>query len=252
MKNKSIILTLLFIAFSLITGPLYCQEKADSIKYFKNTIRINITNPMLFGEKYNVIGYERVVSKHQTFSVNIGRFSLPKWRNFNTDSLLVKDDYSDKGFTIAADYRFYLKKENKYDAPHGLYIGPYYSFNMLDRTNTWNVNTTDFQGSLQTNIRLNANLIGAQLGYQFIIKNRVAIDMILFGPGTWFYSLKSTTSTSLSDEDEALLFEKINGFLEQNLPGSDIFLEPGQMNKSGSYRTSSGGMRYMIQLGFRF
>jgi len=252
MKNASRIGTLLFLTVSLVINPLSGQEKTDSLKYLKNTIRFNLTNPMLFGEKYTVIGYERVVSKHQTFSVNIGRFSLPKWKNFNTDSLAIKDGYSDKGFTVATDYRFYLKKENKYDAPHGLYIGPYYSYNMLDRTNTWNLNTPDFQGALETNIRLNANLIGAQLGYQFIIKNRIAIDMILFGPGTWFYSLKSTTSTSLSEEDEALLFEKINGFLKENLPGSDILLEPGQMNKSGTYHTSSGGMRYMIQIGFRF
>lgn len=251
MKHILKAISFLFL-ICLLINPLYGQEKKDSVKYFKNTIRFNITNPMLFGDKYLVLGYERVVSKHQTFSVNIGRFSLPKWRNFNTDSLAIKDNYSDKGFTIAADYRFYLKKENRYDAPHGIYIGPYYSFNMLDRTNTWTLNTADFQGDMETNLRLNANLIGAQLGYQFIIKNRVSIDMILFGPGTWFYSVKATTSTSLSAEDEALLFEKINGFLEAKLPGRDIFLEQGQLNKSGVYHTSSGGMRYMIQLGFRF
>jgi hypothetical protein len=244
--------TLFLIAGLTFFNPLSGQLKTDSLKYFKNTIRFNLTNPMLFGEKYMVIGYERVVSKYQTFSVNIGRFSLPKWMNFNTDSLALKDDYRDKGFTFAADYRFYLKKENKYDAPHGLYIGPYYSFNMLDRTNTWNLNTADFHGTMETNLRLNANLIGAQLGYQFIIKNRISIDMILFGPGTWFYSIKTKTTTSLSEEDEALLYEKLNGFLEEKLPGRDIFLEPGKVNKSGTYHTSSGGLRYMIQLGFRF
>jgi len=76
--------------------------------------------------------------------------------------------------------------------------------------------------------------------------------MILFGPGTWFYSVKSTTTSTLSAEDEALLFEKINGFLDDKLPGNNIFIDPGQINKSGSYRTSSGGMRYLFQVGFRF
>jgi hypothetical protein len=252
MKNILKTITSSLLAVFLFLSPAFGQEKSDSVKYLKNTIRINITNPMLFGDKYNVIGYERVISKHQTFSINMGRFSLPKWKNIDTDSLALKDNYTDKGFTVAADYRFYLRKENKYFAPRGVYIGPYYSFNMFERTNSWTMNTQDFTGELQTNIRLNANLIGAQLGYQFIIKNRIAIDMIVFGPGTWFYSVKTTTTSTLSAEDEALLFEKINGLLDQKLPGNDIFIEPGQINKSGSYRTSSGGMRYLFQIGFRF
>jgi hypothetical protein len=252
MKYLSKIHYLVIIIICLYINPLYGQEKSDSVKNFKNTIRVNITNPMLFGDKYRVIGYERVVSKHQTFSVNIGRFALPKWKNFDTDSLALKDNYSDKGFTIAADYRFYLRKENRYGAPRGVYIGPYYSFNMFERTNSWTLNTADFSGDLQTRIRLNANLIGAQLGYQFIIKNRITLDMIMFGPGTWFYSVKTTTTTSLSAEDQALLFEKINGYLDEKLPGNDLFFQPGSINKSGTYRTSSGGMRYLFQIGFRF
>jgi hypothetical protein len=245
--------TWLVIITLLITNSIYGQEESDSAKKkLKNTIRINITNPMLFGDKYNVIGYERVISKHQTFSFNIGRFALPKWKNFDTDSLALKDNYTDKGFTFAADYRFYLRKENRYGAPRGVYIGPYYSFNMFERTNSWTLNTADFSGDLQTRIRLNANLIGAQLGYQFIIKNRITLDMIMFGPGTWFYSVKTTTTTSLSEEDQALLFEKINGYLDEKLPGNDLFFQPGSVNKSGTYRTSSGGMRYLFQIGFRF
>jgi hypothetical protein len=252
MKYFSKIGYLFIIIICLYFNPLYGQEKSDSAKNFKNTIRFNITNPMLFGDKYRVLGYERVVGKHQTFSVNIGQFALPKWKNFDTDSLALKDNYSDKGFTLAADYRFYLRKENRYGAPRGVYIGPYYSFNIFERTNSWTMNTAEFSGDLQTKIRLNANLIGAQLGYQFIIKNRITLDMIMFGPGTWFYSVKTTTTTSLSAEDEALLFEKINGYLDEKLPGNDLFFQPGSMNKSGTYRTSSGGMRYLFQIGFRF
>ena len=107
-------------------------------------------------------------------------------------------------------------------------------------------------GELKTNLRLISNLIGAQLGYQFIIKNRISIDMILFGPGIWFYSVKTTTSTSLSAEDEELLFGKINEILAVKLPGRDIVIHSGETRKTGRYSASSPGFRYLIQLGFRF
>jgi hypothetical protein len=252
MRKAFIKITFLLVTFCFCQFKLTGQVPDDSIKTLKNTIRVNLTNPMLFGDKYTVVGYERVVGKHQTFSVNIGRFSLPKFISVNTDSLKLNKDYTEKGFTSSFDYRFYLKKENKYNAPRGVYIGPYYSFNMLQRTNTWDLSTTGYTGQIDTKMRLNVNLVGVQMGYQFVIKNRLAIDMILLGPGVWFYSLKTTTSTNLSDEDEELLFGKINEILAEKLPGKEIVLSPGDLSKNGTVSTSSAGFRYLIQIGWRF
>jgi hypothetical protein len=245
-------ITLLLLAFYLCSFSLNGQVKKDSTKTLKNTIRMNLTNPMLFGEKYNVFGYERLIGSHQSFSVDIGRFSLPRFVSPKLDSLQLKYGTTDKGFTFSVDYRFYLKKENKYNAPRGIFLGPYYSFNYLERTNTWSLNTSSISQELETNLRLNANLVGAQMGYQFVIKNRLSIDLILFGPGIWFYSLKTDISTTLSEEDAALVFEKINEFLAAKLPGHEITINPGEKQRTGTYHTSSGGMRYLIHLGFRF
>ena len=93
-------------------------RQADSVKYFKNTIRFNITNPMLFSWKFNVVGYERVIKDYQTVSVNIGRTALGAFVLSN-DSIDLIDQYNDKGFNFSVDYRFYLQKENKYRAPRG-------------------------------------------------------------------------------------------------------------------------------------
>jgi hypothetical protein len=252
MKNKSIVTILFLVAFCIIHPPLSGQEKKDSAKIFKNTIRINLTSPMIFGDKYNVIGYERVIRPHQSFTINMGRFSLPKFVDPDLDSVSLQRETSDKGFTVAADYRFYLRKENKYSAPRGVYIGPYYAFNAFNRTNTWIVQTDNGPENVETKINLNMNMVGGQLGYQFVIKNRLALDLILMGPGVWFYNLNTNMTTTLDEADQEKLIQKINEMLAAKLPGHEITIPTGEINKSGSIRTSTAGFRYIIHIGFRF
>jgi hypothetical protein len=250
MRNSSAILSRLFTVIFIGFFTLPCIAQKDSVKNFKNTIHFNITNPMLFGDKYTVFGYERVFKNNQSISLSMGRFSLPGFGFLNYDSLSLKKDYSEKGFTFITEYRFYLKKENKYSAPRGVYIGPYYSYNYLERTNSWSLNNVAY--NLETNMKLNANLVGVQMGYQFVFWNRLSLDLIFMGPGVWFYSIKTKISTTLDAEDEALLFEKINELLAEKLPGHELMINPGNKQKTGSFRTTSGGFRYLIQLGFRF
>ena len=251
--KRSIIAIAFFILLSFLwSSQSFCQVQNDTAKIFKNTIRINLSNPMIFGPKYNVIGYERILTTHQSISANIGRFSLPKFISINTDSLMLHHEYNDKGFTFAIDYRFYLKNENKYDAPRGVYIGPYYSYSYFERENAWSMNTTNMTGNLNSNIRLDLNLVGAQIGYQFVIKNRVTLDLIIFGPGIWFYKVRTQLSTNLDPDDESLLFEKINEILAAKLPGHEILINPGEFKKNGSFSTTSAGFRYIIHIGFRF
>jgi hypothetical protein len=242
----------LLLGICFCSSVSYGQVKKDTAKTFKNTIRINITNPLIFGEKYDVIGYERILKHNQSFSFNIGRFSLPKLSFVNLDSLQLKKGSVDKGFTIATDYRFYLRKENKYPAPRGIYLGPYYSFSTFERVNTWSMNTTSMTGDIQTDMRLDINMVGGQLGYQFVVWNRLSIDLILMGPGVWFYNFRTTINTNLDPADEALVFEKINEILAAKLPGHEILIKPGQYHNKGSGKAVSPGFRYLVNLGFRF
>jgi len=251
---KNIILkTLLFIIcyYCLLLG-VSGHEKSDSTKFFKNTIRTNITNPMIFGDQYKVLGYERVLFDYQTISLNVGIMGLPKFTSIDSDTLALQGDSNDKGFTFAMDYRFYLKNENKHAAPRGVYIGPYYSYINFNRVNTWALNLDSFTGDLKTDMDLKMNLVGLQLGYQFIIKKRLAIDLVLAGPGIWFYNLETSISTTLSDEDAAQIFDKLNEVLASKFPGHELAINPGKYEKKGSVRASSPGYRMMINLGFRF
>src|SRR5512133_2318820 len=116
---KSSIIKLLTTAIIFLCFSLAGSGQKDTSKVFKNTIRFNITNPMLFGSDFTLIGFERVLTKHQTASISIGKIGFPTFIGSNFDSLSVNSQENSKGFNVSVDYRFYLKKENKYGAPRG-------------------------------------------------------------------------------------------------------------------------------------
>lgn len=235
----------------LISGP-FTYGQADTAKHFKNTIKYNITNPMLFGWKYNVLGYERVINEHQTATLTMGRVAFPRLSEGIADSIGISEQQNDKGFNFSLDYRFYLRKENKYSAPRGVYIGPYYAYNHFSRNLKWDLNTADYNGQVDTKINLNANFIGAQLGYQFILWDRLAIDMILMGPGWWFFNLKTAMSTSLSLEDETAMLDKLNEKFKEKFPGSEFVFKGDGFEANKTTSTKTTGLRYIINIGFRF
>jgi hypothetical protein len=260
MKNIPVILKMYKLAFLLLfmaglgCRPCNGQDK-DSVKVYKdlkNTVKINLTNPLIFGTRFNVIGYERVITDYQTITVSVGRFAFPKFSFINTDSLSLERNYKDKGFNFSIDYRFYLKKENRNLAPRGVYIGPYYAYNYFSRVNHWQINTANFEGDLDTKLQMNMHSLGFQLGYQFVFWNRVTLDLILAGPAVWFFNLEANVSTSLDATDESLLFEKLNDALHQKFPNSSMVIDGGSFKKKGSFRTNTIGYRYMFNIGFRF
>lgn len=246
------ILSFLFISllFSQYTNG---QDSIPAKKDLKNSVKFNLTNPMIFGDECLILGYERTIGSHQSFSVSIGRFSLPRLFNINTDS--IKDltkDIKTKGFHASGDYRFYLSKENKYDSPHGVYIGPYFTYNSYTRYFNLKATTNVFDGELNADLNFRVATMGFQLGYQFIFWNRVTLDMILFGPGVGAYKMKASLSTTLDPDSESELFQKINDVLEERIPGYSQVINPGTFEKTGTYNTTGAGFRYVVMVGFRF
>jgi hypothetical protein len=228
---------------------LSAQEQDTPKKVHKNTVMINLTSPMIFGSNNFVLGYERTVGNHQSFSVHAGTFSLGKVFSFNTDSIKNLDkNVTSRGISLSGDYRFYLAKENKYNSPHGVYIGPYFAYNGFKRTFDFNYN----QQQLNADFHFSATTLGFQLGYQFIFWDRVTLDMILFGPGVSFYKVKVGLSTNLDATQEADFFKKLNEKLQEKIPGYSLAINPGEFERSGSVNTTSAGYRYIVMLGFRF
>jgi hypothetical protein len=269
MIKKKITTACLFAFFILMLNHaamakmpgLELQVNPDSIiskpeKVFKNTVRYNLTNTLMFGIKTVIVGYERTLGDHQSISINVGQLTLPEFNiiKFNVADTIIQSskDVNQKGYHASVDYRFYLKHENKNKAPRGVYLAPYYSYNYFERTKTWTLNSTLFQGDVSTKFSLTMHTVGGELGYQFVLWKRLAIDCILLGPGVTSYSVKAKLSTSLDPDDEALLFKKINDALADKIPGYSVVIDDVEFEKSGSVSTTSIGFRYMIQLGFRF
>ena len=246
------IILLQFFIFSGVQTINGQEEKPDKAwKNLKNSVKINLTNPMIFGTNCYMIGYERTIGDHQSFSVNIGKFSLPRLFNINTDSITdLTKSISSKGFHLSGDYRFYLSKENKHNSPHGVYIGPYFTYNSYGRN--FNYSYGKNQEEVNADFTFNITSVGFQMGYQFVFWNRVSLDMLLFGPGIAGYKLETGLKTTLGAAQEEEFFQKINDALAEKIPGYDLVLHPGSFEKTGSYKTTSLGYRYVIMLGIRF
>ncbi len=136
--------------------------------------------------------------------------ALPKFgKGSSSDSVSLQKNSNDKGLHLSAEYRFYLAGENKYEAPRGVYIGPYYSYNHFSRSNEWLLNTSTFSGDVNTDLGLTINTVGVEFGYQFVFWKKLSLDLILFGPGLAHYQVKTALNTNLSPGEEALFFEKL-------------------------------------------
>ena len=254
--KKTIFFLLIFIGFfsTAFQQSATAQETKKEEKKFKNTVHFNVTNPIIFGGRSLVFGYERVLNKSRSFTINVGTTGFPTFGIINSDSIQLNTIRDQNGFNISADYRFYLAKENKYEAPRGIYIGPYYSYNYFEKKNSWRVKSTAGGSPLtvESKTSLSVNTIGFEMGYQFIFWDRVTLDMILLGPGIAAYKFKAALGTNLTQADKEKLFDKINDALAEKFPGYGFVVDEGNFKKTGAEKTTSFGYRYMIQVGFRF
>jgi hypothetical protein len=248
------------LAFLLIFTQNAFSHESDTLrsdtlkkKSFKNTVKINLTNPMFFGSNNYILGYERTIGQHQSFTLNVGTFSLGRIKSFNTDSIKWLDkNITSLGLSLSGDYRFYLAKQNKFNSPHGVYIGPYFAINRFTRNFSFSNISVDPPSELTVDWTFRVATVGFQLGYQFVFWDRLSLDMVLFGPGFSFYKIEANVSTNLNKEREEELFKKINEKLAEKIPGYSIAIQPGEFEKTGSANTTSLGYRYIMMLGFRF
>ncbi len=222
-------------------------------RQFKNVVRYNLSGALLFGiDKYIVLGYERLLTPRQSFSVNIGKAALPKLTTIITDSFELSQDLKNTGVNVSIDYRFYLAKENKHAAPHGLYIGPYYSFNSFSRENRWKFVNNSTGNFVNTSSDLTIHTIGFELGYQFILWKRMTLDFLMVGPGLGIYKYKVNFDHNLDPDNAEQLKEGLMQLLTQRFPGMDYVFSEKQLDARGTLSTTTWGYRYLIQIGYAF
>lgn len=250
--RKLCVLTLILsMVYSLHAQKGY--EFPDSISYKKNVIKWNLTPFFLWSKKDINIGYERILSPFHSVSVNAGYFEIPQFTENLFDTLQIKNTSNRGGFTVSSDYRMYFKKRNRNMAPDGLYWGPYGSFHHTQFNNTITViDNPEIQGDLLFGAKMNIMSAGVQLGYQFVVKERLAIDLIFMGPSVSLYNYQLTLGGDVTVDQENDYLQAIYDILKGSIPGLDQLVQDGEITASGANYSLGFGLRYMIQIGYRF
>ena len=249
--KKILAIGVFLIIISNISAQDTVRTHVDE-KQKKNIIRWNIT-PMFINVTNLTIGYERIIKKNQSISINVGLLLFPHL--LNNDSLQVSyvTHGSRLGFTTAMDYRFYLRKRNKRDAPDGVYIGPYlayYQYAFDNKLSLIENNTVTNEIGIDANFKMAS--LGIELGYQFLFWDKMTVDLILVGPSITYYNAKVKLSGELSinEEDESYIYLK-----EQVLdryPWIESFISLDAINTGGKFDSFGMGFRYVVQIGYHF
>ncbi len=226
-------------------------EAQDSVHRspFNNTVKLDLTSHLIYRNAL-ILSYERITRPNQSFVVTAGYQEFPRTSNFG-ENISVRKDGKKYGIKFGGEYRFYLKGENKYPAPRGVYIGPYFSFNGFNNERTLIV---DNNGSFEQAI-LNSNLrifnVGFQLGYQFVIKNRWTIDLIFAGPSLSHYGFKVDLGGTYTFDKEDIQNEIILDLIDR-FPLLEEVITNKEASRNGRLNSWSFGYRYQLQVGYHF
>lgn len=218
----------------------------------RNTIKLDLTSNVLFRNALN-FSYERVRRPDQTYAITAGIHEFPKLTSLGTGIQATDDSKKRTGFKVGGEYRFYLKKENKHMAPHGVYIGPYASF--LNFNNERDLRITKDDGSqVDAFFKSNINVlnIGFQAGYQFVINDRFTIDMAFIGPSISRYSAKFQLDGNFDIDEEHEYQNQILLYMIERFPLLEDLIEDKEVDTGGKMDTWSFGYRYQVLVGYRF
>lgn len=239
---------LLFVLISSL-----CQaQKQDSLATRKNIIKINLMSSALYRNSA-AFSYERVTWPNQSVAVMLGIVKFPTIASFGS-FIHVQDDTKKNGSVVGLEYRFYFKRENKYKAPHGLHAGPY--INNFHFKNDRSIVYTPADGQPPSNAMLYSDInilnVGAQMGYQFIIGNRWAIDVVFIGPSVSHYSLKQRLDGDFEVDEEDILQNEMLTALAKRFPIIKDLLVDQTVNLHGTTQQWSAGFRYQLNVGYHF
>ncbi len=242
---------ILALLFCFVSGLSAQNDSTLAPGYKRNVIKWNMTPFILWSSKDINISYERVLKPYRSFSVNAGYFELPVSGLF--DSLFFSKSGYRSGYSISGDYRFYFKSRNRKSAPDGIYWGPYGSYHYTRFGSDVEVLRNDLiNGSFQTDISFSIFSAGIELGYQFVIAKRLTIDLIFMGPSVSFYRGKILLNGDYDVNKDHEYYEAIRNILINRYPFLDDLIERGSVKGSGVSTNLGFGMRYLIQIGYRF
>ncbi|MFI5152589.1 MAG: DUF3575 domain-containing protein, partial [Chitinophagales bacterium] len=222
----------------------------------KNNIKFNVSTLIIYDNVY-FFSYERTINRHQTLSISGGPMEFPKFSTLDVGNVKFERESKRSGYTIGAEYRFYLAKENKYAPPHGLYLGPYINYYRFNSQR--NITFTDSSANQSTaNFASTIDIfnLGVQIGYQFVLWKRLSIDLILFAPSLSKYGASFTYDGNINLDHQGQISQEVVDALKSRFPLLDKLISNGNVSASGTlhhdFKVWAPGLRYAVFLGYRF
>ncbi len=242
--RKSILIILSLLG---VMRPVTAQEALE-VPQRMNVMKVELSQPLYPASL--ILTYERIIKPYQSFAITAGYEQFPPLASVNS-TIHVKEDLSRSGYKIGTEYRFYLKSENKFRAPHGLYIGPYIAYHYF--YNKRNI-AVDVNGVEETAV-MDANFmvlnIGFQLGHQFVINNRWTIDVVTVGPAISNYranlSLDGNFTFDKQEVENEILLKLLDRF-----PMLDKVLTDKEVSSDGKMDHWAYGWRFQFHVGYHF
>jgi hypothetical protein len=240
-----IIVGLVLISFSSFS------QREDSVSR-KNVIKYNLSTPALYNSAF-LFQYERVLNPNRSVSVQAGHITLPELltRFENIQKISNAEQF---GYNVTIDYRFYLAKENKYNAPRGVYIAPFASLHHFKNVKDFELKsseTNEFE-TVTLNSKVNILSAGVALGYQFVLWERMTLDFLVLGPSIANYNVNMALDGDLTVEELDENLQLIIEHIADRVPFLDGLLEDKFADFSGRTNLSTMGFRYSVGIGFRF
>lgn len=243
------------LALTIIMHDFILGQSADSSRTkYPNVIKYSISNYLLYPGSFH-FGYERVLTRNKSIYVFGGTNEFPVKLNLNLSNTSLHDARDKSGYSIGAEFRFYLSEENKYKAPHGIYLAPYISYYKFSSDNT--LNHTDSAGA-QSSVNLNTSIslfnVGFELGYQFVVFKRFVIDAEMFGPSFTTYAFQAGIDGHLNGLSDNETLQAVLDALKAKFPLLNDLSSSKTVYKSGvaSSKFPAVGFRYTVSIGFMF
>jgi hypothetical protein len=240
----------IFTSLLLIFSTIVFSQSAS--KDFKNSVKFNVSNTLLYDNSYQ-FSYERIIKENQSLNFFVGYQEFPLI-TIDLDGVNFNKKSDRKGFSVGADYRFYLGSINKYSAPRGVYLAPFVSFFQFGTDRNINYTNPDTEVVSNANIssKLNLTNFGGELGYQFVLWDRFVIDCVLFGPSITRYNYNIKLDENISGLDENEVYQKIIEKMRDKFPNIGNLSGDEGISKKGVQSVTAIGFRYSISIGYRF
>lgn len=241
----------IFLSVLLISSSTLFSQTAS--RDFKNSVKFNVSNMLLYDNSYQ-FSYERIIKENQSLNFVVGYQEFPLITVDLGDNNNFSKNSNRSGFSVGADYRFYLGSINKYSAPRGVYLAPFVSFFQFktDRDIQHINPNTGAVSNANLSSKFNLTNIGGELGYQFVLWDRFVIDCVLFGPSLTRYKFNAKLDGSIPGIEDNEVYQKVIEAIKNKFPGLDGITGDEGIEKKGVQSITAIGFRYNISIGYRF